>query len=58
MFVVIEDHTFDPRAEGIMHGVRVAGDGLVFETREQAQDYIDYLHEVYGPNGRRVKELV
>ena len=57
MFVVIEDHTYDPSAEGIKHGVWVVSQ-IIFETREQAMDYIDYLGHVYGPNGRRVKELI
>lgn len=57
MFVVIEDHTYDRDAKGIKHGVRLAS-RIIFETRGQAMDYIDYLGYVYGPNGRRIKELV
>ena len=57
MFVVIEDHTYDRDAKGIKHGVRLAS-RIIFETRGQAMDYIGYLGYVYGPNGRRIKELV
>ena len=58
MFVVIEDFSHHPGAQNIMHGVIVAGSGVIFETEDQARDYIDFLYEVYGPNGRKVKELI
>lgn len=57
MFVIVENNVSDHRGERIVHGLRLAST-IIFETQDKALEHMYYLYSIYGPNGRRVKELV